>query len=348
MTKQYLLQSEIAGNLKENELLRTGKFVDMDGNKFEIKTSDLLKLKDNFYKNPMMQERNGKPQLPINLAHDMSGKAAGWIHGVEVIEDGKNARLVVYTEWVGEGKRMVEEGEYSFISAEIDINYKNIESGESYGLVLRGAGLTNRPAVKGLRALLSEPLNNSVKQQEGDKSMDFEQIMEAIGAMSDDQKAQILEKLGGVLKAAADTDKETAMTEAKAKEVALKEAETKALTMEEKVAKLEEAVVLSEKKEAFAIMLSEGKAVEAQRDAFIKGDIAAFAEAHVSVNLSETGHGKTPAELAKKEIKTADEAADKLISLTDELEKKDSISFKEASAKIYEANPELVKLYKGE
>ncbi len=47
----------------------------------------------------------------------------------------------------------------------------------------------------------------------------------------------------------------------------------------------------AEKKNKFDVMLSEGKVVEAQRDAFMIGDMEKFTAAQKPLNLSERGHG---------------------------------------------------------
>jgi len=54
---------------------------------------------------------------------------------------------------------------------------------------------------------------------------------------------------------------------------------------------LQKKIEASEKEAEFTKLLSEGKVVAAQREAFLEGDVKKFAELSQTVKLSEQGHG---------------------------------------------------------
>lgn len=80
-------------------------------------------------------------------------------------------------------------------------------------------------------------------------------------------------------------------------EVEKPEIEVELMDAKKQLAEVTSKLQLAEKTNKFQVMLSEGKAVEAQREAFIKGDMEAFAENAVAIKLSEVGHGGIPAKV---------------------------------------------------
>ena len=91
---------------------------------------------------------------------------------------------------------------------------------------------------------------------------------------------------------------------------------------------------LAEKTNKFQVMLSEGKAVEAQREAFLSGNMIEFAEKSVAIKLSEQGHGGTP----KVSTLTTEEEVLKQAKTLSESEK---IGMKEAISKVLNSNKQL-------
>jgi phage I-like protein len=115
---------------------------------------------------------------------------------------------------------------------------------------------------------------------------------------------------------------------------------------EAEIVKLNEEKKQAEKDKEFNQMLLSGKACEAQRAAFIAGDIKKFAELAEPFKTNSVGHGDKATDATDKNDVTklsADEAEEKIVSLAEEKAKKDSISFRDALKEVRKANPELTK-----
>ena len=60
-------------------------------------------------------------------------------------------------DWTEGGEKSVRRKEYRYLSADFQFNYTDNETLQEYGPTLFGAGLTNRPVVKGMApTILSE------------------------------------------------------------------------------------------------------------------------------------------------------------------------------------------------
>lgn len=158
---------------------------------------------------------------------------------------------------------------------------------------------------------------------------------------------------------------ETQLSEAKAKNVKLGEmqkkleememspeemmAKIKSLTAELEAmkgenSKLKEGAQLSEKNKEFDKLLSEGKAVEAQREAYIAGDTVKFAELSEDVNLRGKGSGGTGGKGGAEKS-----AADQVIELSEKKMKDNpKLSAFDAHSEVLSENPELEKKYRKE
>lgn len=86
--------------------------------------------------------------------------------------------------------------------------------------------------------------------------------------------------------------------------------------MADKVAAMESDKKLAEKKSAFTRLLAEGKAVPAQEQAFIEGDMGKFAELSQKLNLSE--QGSNAAGSKDKTVQTREEAELRVLELAEE------------------------------
>lgn len=93
-------------------------------------------------------------------------------------------------------------------------------------------------------------------------------------------------------------------------------------------------IELAEKNNKFNVMLSEGKAVEAQREAFIKGDMDQFASNAVAIKLSEVGHGGTP-------VTTEESSEDEVLAKAKKLSEEKKVGIKEAISEILFNNKKL-------
>jgi hypothetical protein len=183
-----------------------------------------------------------------------------------------------------------------------------------------------------------EIIEHSQNKKLKEKTMlDFNDILESVGTLSEDEKLQLGEKLGFSVKASEVEKKLSDAEEAKklAETKANKEAsEVKKLSDE--VKKLSDDLAKKEKDNKFTVMLTEGKVVEAQREAYMNGDMVKFAENAVSVNLSEQGSGSD-------EGTESDVAEKKLNELAETKVKDEGVNFAEAYKSVVKANPELYK-----
>lgn len=231
------------------QILKVGTFFLNDsGKKVEITRDMLLKFKENYDK------RVRGIDLAIDMGHETDREAAGWFKELQLSEDG--TELWSEVKWTPLGQRKVQDAEYRYLSADINLNFKSNEDQKVHGPTLMGAGLTNRPFIKNM-----EPVT---QLSEKENTMDPK-----------DQQIADLQKT---------------VTELQAQIAALKPVEVQLSEAKNEVIKLKEEKATSEKEAKFSVMLSEGKAVAAQKEAFMAGDMMKFAELAQPVNTKAQGN----------------------------------------------------------
>lgn len=247
------LAGEAADVPKHVQVLRIGKFYDARYGRFTITPEFLLSLKKNF------DDRVIGVDVAIDYAHASESVAAGWIRSLELTEN--NTQLWAHVEWTPNGNKVLSSKEFRYLSADIANDYEHNETRKKFGPTLKGAGLTNRPVIKGMAPVM--------------------ELHEGEGADMD------LEKENAELKAKiAELE-----NQGKEKDTKLSEQASKIEATEKRDLELAEAAKVSEKKGQFDKMLSEGKVVEAQREAFMAGDTMKFAELAKPINPENKGHG---------------------------------------------------------
>lgn len=257
------------------EILRTGTFQESKYGSFSITKKMLAEMVDNFKKGVRGIE------LMIDYGHNTEGEAAGWIKGLRLDEgdrSGKSysnsnpARLVGTVEWTPGGRTKLAEKAYAYLSADFSSKYRDNEKGDLHGCVLMGAALTNRPVIKGM-----QPVVQLSEEKQGDKMSKFKlsevstaemekltQCMEQYGVKTlDELMAKVAHKPGEEVAAV-----QTQLSEEKAKRTSI---ETELNTMKEEKKK-------KEREDKFNVLLSEGKACPAQKDAYMADDMVKFAE----------------------------------------------------------------------
>lgn len=319
--------------IKTVQLLRTGDFKYGGYGAFQITPDMLRELKSNFDSNVR------RVKIAVDYFHESFAEAAGWIEAIE-LRSGDN-ELWITVDWTPEAVEKIMAKEIRYLSADMDFNYMDIESGQEHGCVLMGAGLTNRPYIKDMKAILSElavgdrKKNILLNDKKKETNMPtFDDIMKCVAELSDDQKAQLADKLGTV---------KASEVEANAAALKLAEAAANAKSSEVKqlsdeVGALKKQLEESAKAGKFAKLLSDGKAVEAQRAAYMSGDMEAFVAGAVKLNLSEDGSSA-----AEEGVKNADAALKKLNEIAAEKEKSGSMTFAEGFKQAMKENPELAK-----
>ena len=316
----YYLQ-EIEDSSEPVEIIRTGSFSHSLYGDFEITTDVLKSFKKNF------DERARRIDIAVDYFHENYAEAAGWIKDM-VLQD-NDTRLFATVEWTEKALEKINKKEIKYLSAEFDLDYIDSETRKKYGPTLFGAGLTNRPHVKDMKPVFNEHDNNTIKK---DDNMDFETILQAIGGLSDDQKIQIAEKLDLVTKKIENLDADKKLAD-DAKKLA-DDSVIKKLTDEVKILKAN--LDLQQKVAKFNEMFASGKVVEAQRDAYLKGDMIAFAENAVKINLAAAG---TSADNVSENQNNAVLFAEKVENYI----KENGISYIDAYKIVAKSNPDLLK-----
>ncbi len=350
MTKKSLSEkitfAEGSEDIGHVQLVRAGKFKQWDGVYLEITTEMLRNMKKNFDGNVK------KNKLAIDYYHSSYGDAAGWIDGVTL--KAGDTEMWVDVSWTETAKTKILSKELRYLSIEFEWDYIDNETEVSHGVTLCGGGLTNRPFVKGMKEILSEfsamidkspekiddirkILFSEMKPKTEENTMNFEELKKALVsvALSDDQKKEVSRLVGS------DAEAAKLSAEIESLKAASVDKDARIVTLS--------AEISAHKKEAeFSVMLSEGKAVPAQKEAFMAGDVAAFAKAAVAVNLSAKGTGGGVANTQGGDApKTPAEAQEKLLKLSTERAKADGISLMDASEIVLSENRDLQKIAMG-
>lgn len=314
------------GISEDIQVLRVGTFFH-EGKAIEIKKSHLKSMVSNF--------KSGVRGIDIMLdySHESEKEAAAWFQDLYLSEDGKE--LWAKVDWTKDGAESVREKKYRYISADFDFAYVDNEKLKDHGPTLLGAGLTNRPVVKRMNPTVLSEYNNKPEESKMNFEEKFKEEVEKNKKLSA-ELAEIKEQMKK------DKEKED-------KKFSEKEAD---LNKREEAVKLAEEKIESDKKEAekkaeFDTMLSEGKAVEAQRDAFMKDDMKEFVKNAGNVNLSEGGNGRSGSN--DNSFAGSDTPAqDEVISLAEKKAKEEKIDISEAQEMVLSENPKLKEKYEKE
>lgn len=339
--KTHHIFAEISNDAPDRiQLMRTIKAEHGFYGTIELKPEDLRKFKDNFDLNKR------RTDLAVDYSHMSHLEAAGWIKNVE-LENNDN-ELWIEVEWTPQAKAKILDKEYRYISADFSMKYVDDETGEMLGQVLHGAGLTNRPFIRGMKAILSELDSVELSEDQISKIRDI-----ALGnkstTLNEDYK-MTLKELKAAIKELSTEDREQLMKDlgvktsepSKADDKQLSEAVDRAEKLAKENKELAEKIALSEKERKFDVMLSEGKAVEAQREAYLAGDMDKFVSLSQELNTEEKG---TAAEdNGKDEPKTAEQAAAKLTEIAEKIEKEQGLTFDEALSQAVRENEKLYEL----
>lgn len=228
------------------QVIRTGSYKHPSYGNFKITREHL----DSFVRN--FDEKVRGIDIAVDYKHESEAEAAGWFKKLFVEEDAAmpgEFRLMASVDWTPVGEDKLLKKEFRYLSADFTLDYVS-EDSKKFGPVLLGAGLTNRPFIKGMEPVvqLSENYN------EGDPAMTLEQAMKKI------------------------EDLEAKLKKSEGMETEFSAMKKKLSDLEADAAKLAEEKKTNDKKASFDKMLAEKKVVEAQRDAFMKDDFAKFAE----------------------------------------------------------------------
>lgn len=270
---------------KEVQVLRVGKFKHPRYGEFEITNQTLSEMKNNFDANVRGID------MSFDYFHDSDKEASAWVQKLELREAG--TELWALVDWTPKAEQKLSERELRYFSPDFAFAYTDPEKGSTFTNVLFGGGLTNRPFVKEMKAIVAA-------ENKGDETMtELEKLQKELAdqktanlKLSEDYKAA--EAKLAAMPAAPAPDKvkelEAKIAELQA-ELAKAKGEADVALAEKK--KADEAKMLAEKTSEFNVMLSEGKACAAQKDAYMKGDMKEFIAKAQPVNLKASGSSES-------------------------------------------------------
>jgi len=277
------------------QVLRVGNFKHPSYGKFSITPVVLAEMKKNF------DDKVRGIDTAFDYFHNSDKEASAWVDSLELSEDGNELWATVT--WTPTAQKKLAERELRYFSPDFAFQWSDPESGKKFSNVLFGGGLTNRPFVKEMQAIVAaetdananaEKLAQDKKLAEtkGKKQMTPEEMKaqcDALQKQIDELKAQL---------ETANTDKEAMLAEKN---------------------KLAEKIKCAEAEAQFNVLLSEGKACTAQKEAFVKGDMNEFIKLAQPLNLAAQGSGK-----ADEETTTDANREDKILNLAEEKRKANS------------------------
>lgn len=252
---------------KRIQILRTGTFHHPEYGKMVITHEHF----DSFVRN--LKEGVRGIDIMLDVAHDSDREAAAWFKNLVIEGDA----LFAEVEWTPFGEKKVADKEFRYTSADFHLDYQDNETLKKYGPTLLGAGLTNRPVIKGM-----EPVVQLSEFNGGVNMLTLEQAMARIAEL---EQALVAAQKGPQMG-------EEMKKQVEGLQAQLGEANKEIDAFKTKEEEGKKAAVLAEKKGKFDKLLADGKAVEAQRAPYMAGDSEKFAELAMdpkSVRLSEEG-----------------------------------------------------------
>lgn len=293
------------------QILRVGKFDHPIYGEFEITKQTLAEMKKNF------DAKIRGVDVAFDYFHKSDEEASGWPTELYLSEDGNE--LWAKVEWTNKAQQKLHEREIRYFSPDFAFKWQDPETGVTYNNVLFGGGLTNRPFVKDMAAIVAAEQKEEIMKLE-ELAAKVLKLEEDGGSLKDDHEklkmahAALQKKLAeyeeGAAPAVADPAEpdEDDMPMLKKK---LAESDGRNKALEKELAEMKEAKSLSEKEAAFNVLLSEGKACAAQKDSYMKNDMNAFVKLSQPVNLggqgSSSNGGNESGDLDDRILKLAEE-----------------------------------------
>jgi hypothetical protein len=312
------------------EILKVLKVKSGSHGNFSITKGMLVEIKENFYNNiHRLTDQDNKPMIPLNFSHDKGKEAAGWIKELEIDDTGTT--LIGKIELTPIGREKVTNKEYAFASAELAFELDDPELNQTFKNVLTGAALTNIPFIRGMKSIELTEL----------KEFNMEEILKLINDLTDEEKVILIEKLKSMM-----TPSETPEINAEGGDKNLSQEEVELSQLKREVKALQDAKVLQTKELQFTKLLAEGKVVPAQKEAYIKNDVDGIIKnaSDKNINLNQNSADFYQEDPKDEEIKTKEDAENKVIELASDLQSKDkSLSLAQAYTKVLCENENLQK-----
>lgn len=266
---------------KEVQVLRVGKFNHPKYGAFEITKQTLSEMKSNFDSNIRGLD------MSFDFFHDSDKEASAWVNQLELRESGNELWALV--DWTPQAQTKLSERALRYFSPDFAFKWTDPEKNISHNNVLFGGGLTNRPFVKEMNAIVAN-------ENKGDNMTEIEKAQKEINDLKT-ANLKLVEDYKAVEKKMADMPAPDKIAQLEQQIAALQAELAKAkgeieVNMAEKV-KADAAKMLAEKEAAFTILLTEGKACVAQKDAYLKNDMNEFMKLAQPLNMKPAGSSES-------------------------------------------------------
>lgn len=295
------------------QLLKTGTYYSDKYGKFDITPTMLASMKKNF------DEKVRGIDLAIDYSHENQDVAAGWIKELELADGGKELWATV--DWTAPAQEKLAHKQFRYLSAEFINNYKDNETLKDFGPTLFGAGLTNRPVIKNMAPVveLHETANTTNKEDEL-MNEEMKALQEQVKTLAD----AVAKLAAPVPPAPTDdaVDAELAKMSPEDMIKMIKDLKAQVAEMCAEKDKMAAAQKCAEREAKFAKLLSEGKAIPAQKDAFMSNDAEKFAELAQKLHETPAGHGGSGKNTDVRELSEEEKKVCKALGLTEEEFKK--------------------------
>jgi Mu-like prophage I protein len=158
------------------QILRVGKFNHPKYGEFEITPMILAEMKSNFDNDIRGVD------IAFDYFHDSDKVASGWPTDLYLLADGNE--LWAKVDWTPTAKRMLAERELRYFSPDFAFKWTDPETQVTYKNVLFGGGLTNRPFVKDMAAIVASETNEE-NEMTPEELKRFEKLEAAILKLSE-------------------------------------------------------------------------------------------------------------------------------------------------------------------
>jgi len=325
--------------------IHLAKLGEHDGKRFKWTADRFQEMVDNFKAGAYgLFDDNKNPILFVNYNHNREGEAAGWVTDIFVANGGED--LMAKVSWTEDAVQAIRKKKYRYASAEWYSNYMEDGQDEPVGFVLGGIGLVNDPAIKGLQVLTANKKTKESKMPNYESAaattLTLQDVLGWLASAPEEEKLKVVETAGGVMTDPAKTQQPQpnqnpmqepqntqppaqphmqpqqnmtvtpqqpphripASGESQMPETASVE------SLQKQLAEAQSQLQQAQRASQFAELLAAGKAVEAQRDAFLKNDMFAFAQAAVSeLNMTQRGISTNRLEQASSQLDENDKKA---------------------------------------
>ncbi len=299
----------------ELQVLRTGSFNHPTYGKFDITTAVLAEMKANFDVNVRGVD------MAFDYFHDSDKEAAAWVKDL-TLKDGGN-ELWATVSWTPKATQKLSDREIRYFSPDFAFQWTDPETLTTFNNVLFGGGLTNRPFVKEMMAIVADEKRTGVNQM-----TELETLKGEIKKLSEQVATLAVPppKAPAPLPANPDDAGDVASLKKQLADVQAQLAKAKSdneVMMAEKT-KAQADYQMAEKEKAFNILLTEGKACVAQKDAYLTGKMDEFLKLAQPVNLKGQGSSQS-GDASETEVSAIMKLAEEKMGKNPKLNKVDAI-----------------------